>query len=81
MPGTRSMKATPLPVSIALAGHVRRLAPERDRDLETRAREQRDEDLRDREVEAERDLAEHLQRDDDGGEVQPRIAEPGRSTG
>ena len=44
-------------------------------ELEHGARAERDEDLRDRELEAERHLAEHLQRDDDGRQVQPRVLE------
>ena len=55
--------------------HQHALAPKRDRDLEHRAGEQRDEDLRDREVEVERRLPEDLERDDDAREVQARIAE------
>ena len=51
------------------------LTPERDPDLEHRAREQRDENLGDREPELERHLPEHLQRDDHRGQVQPRIAQ------
>ena len=49
------------------------LAPERDADLEHRARDERDEDLCDREPELERDLPEHLQRDDHRREVQARV--------
>ena len=51
------------------------LAPERDPHLEHRAGQQRDEDLRDREPELERHLAEDLQRDDHGREVEPRVAD------
>ena len=36
---------------------------------------ERDQDLGDRDPEVERDLAEHLQRDDHRGEVQPRVAQ------
>ena len=76
VPGTRRMKATPLPVSRALAGHmITRWRQKAIADLEHGAREQRDEDLRDREAEVERRLPEHLQRDDHGREVQPRVAE------
>ena len=51
------------------------LLPEDDRELENRAHADRDEDLRDRQVEVERDLAEDLERDDDRGEMQPRVLE------
>ena len=51
------------------------LLPEDDRELEDGAHADRDEDLRDRQVEVERDLAEDLERDDDRGEVQPRVLE------
>ena len=51
------------------------LAPEGDSHLEHCAGEQRDEDLGDREPEVERDLPEHLQRDDHGREVQSRVAD------
>ena len=37
--------------------------------------DERDEDLGDRQAEVERDLAEHLQRDDHGCEMQPRVAD------
>ena len=58
VPGTRRTKATPLPVSSALAGHMMHvLLPEGDRDLEHARSAERDEDLRDREPEVERDLA------------------------
>ncbi len=40
-----------------------------------RARADRDEDLRDREVEVERDLTQDLERDDDRGQVQPGVLE------
>ena len=55
--------------------HDHALSPERDPDLEDRAREQRDEDLRDREVEVERRLPEDLQRHDHAREVQARVAQ------
>ncbi len=54
--------------------HEHALASERDRDLEDGGREERDEDLGDRQAEAERRLSENLQRDDDRGEVQARVA-------
>ena len=51
------------------------LAPEGDPHLQHRAGEQRDEDLRDREPEVERHLAEHLQRDDHRRQVESRVAD------
>ena len=54
--------------------HDHALAAERDPDLEHRAREQRDEDLGDREPEAERHLAKDLERDDHRRQVEARIA-------
>ena len=54
------------------------LAPERDPHLEHRAGQQRDQDLRDREPEVERDLPEDLQRDDHRGEVEPRVPQRGQ---
>lgn len=58
--------------------HDDALLPEDDRELEDGAHADRDEDLRDREVEVEGDLTKDLERDDDRGEVQPRILD-GRS--
>ena len=52
----------------------RSLPPEDDGDLEHRARHDRDQDLRDRETEVERDLPQYLQGDDHGGQVQARVA-------
>ena len=53
VPGTRRISATPLPVSIALAGHTNaRRCAERDRHLDDRAREDRGEDLRHADLEA-----------------------------
>ncbi len=54
--------------------HDHAVAEERDRELEQACGSDRDQNLRDREVEPERDLPENVQRDDDRGEVQPRIA-------
>jgi hypothetical protein len=54
------------------------LPPERDPDLEHAAHEERDQDLGDRDPELERDLPEHLQRDDHRCEVQPRVAQGGK---
>ena len=51
------------------------LAPERDPHLEHRARQQRDEDLRDREPELERHLPQDLERDDHGRQVEARVAD------
>src|SRR5262245_3807975 len=51
------------------------LAPKGYADLEHRTGQERDEDLRDREIEVERHLAEHLQGDDHCGEVKPRVAD------
>ncbi len=51
------------------------LPPQGDPDLEHRARRDGEEDLGDREPEVEGDLAEHLQRRDHHGEVQPRVAQ------
>ena len=53
--------------------HEHVLAKEGDADLEHSAGEQRDEDLGDRQAEVERHLAEHLERDDHGRQVQARI--------
>ena len=55
--------------------HENPLAAERDRDLEDPGDRERDEDLRDRQLEVERHLPEDLQRDDHRREVQARIAE------
>ena len=49
--------------------------PEGDRHLEHGAGADRDQDLGDRQVEVERDLTEHLERDDHRGEVEPRIGQ------
>jgi hypothetical protein len=46
-----------------------------DRELDHGAGAERDEDLGDRELEVERDLPEHLQRDDHRGEVETRIGQ------
>ena len=76
VPGTRRMKATPLPVSSALAGHMITCCRRKAIPISSTAQvTQRDEDLGDRELELERDLPEHLQRDDHRGEVEPRIAD------
>ena len=61
--------------------HDHPLPPEGDRDLEERAREQRDEDLGDREREVERRLPEYLQRDDHRGEMEARVAQRGQEDG
>ncbi len=50
------------------------LPPSDDPDLEHGTGADRDEDLRDRETEVERDLAEDLERDDDRSQVQTRVA-------
>src|SRR4029077_17665731 len=55
--------------------HQHVLLAERDRHLEHRAREQRDEDLRDREAEMEGRLAEYLKCRDHGRQMEPRIAQ------
>ena len=74
--GTRKISATPLPVSIALAGHTNAsLTPERDRDLHDRARDDGGEDLRHGHVEPQLRLPEHVDRDDDRGDVQARVAQ------
>ena len=58
VPGTRRTNATPFPVRSALAGHmITRWLRNVIANSITRAREQRDEDLGDRELEAERRLA------------------------
>ena len=54
------------------------LLPEGDPDLDHGAGEQRDEDLRDRQLEVEGDLPEDLERDDHRGQVQPRVAQLGQ---
>ena len=54
------------------------LPPQDDGDFEHRARPDRDQDLRDREPEVERDLTEDLQGDDHGGEVQAGVAHAGQ---
>ena len=76
VPTTRRIRATPLPVSIALAGHTneRRLA-ERQDDLDDRAGQDRREDLRHADLEVQPDLAEDVDRDDHCGDVQPRVAD------
>ena len=56
--------------------HERPLTPEHDHGLEHGARDHRDENLRDRELEAERRLAEHLERDDREREMEPRVGPP-----
>ena len=70
------MSATPLPVSIALAGQTndRRLAEGQD-DLDDRAGQDRREDLRHADPEVQPDLAEDVDRDDDRRDVQARIAD------
>ena len=76
VPGTRRTNATPFPVRRALAGHMSTLlAAERDRDLEDPGDGERDEDLRDRQLEVERDLPEDLQRDDHPCEMEARVAQ------
>ena len=55
--------------------HEHALAAEGDRDLEDPGDRERDQDLRDRQLEVERDLPEHLERDDDGREVEARVAQ------
>ena len=71
------MNATPLPVSSALAGpHDHVLAEERDR--RTRARAHVPSATRIWAIDRRKsnaDLAEHLQRDDHRGEMQPRVAD------
>ena len=61
--------------------HDHVLPAEGDRDLEHRAGEERDEDLRDREPEVERDLAEDLERDDHRRELEARVAQPWEHNG
>ena len=68
--GRRRTKATPLPVSSALAGQKNdTLKDERDRDLENRRGADGEKDLRDRHLEVEADLTDHLKRGDDRREV------------
>ena len=70
------MSATPLPVSIALAGHTNdRLL--RNVSATSRIAQVRidGEDLRHADLEAQPDLPQDVDRDDDGGHVQPRIAD------
>ena len=57
------------------------VAEEGDADLEHGARPERDEDLGDRQVEAERRLPEHLQRDDHRGEMKARVADRRQQNG
>ena len=52
--------------------------PEGERDLDHRAGQDRGQDLRDADDEAERDLAQHVDGDDDRGHVQARIADVGQ---
>ena len=61
--------------------HEHALSPESDPDLEDRRGEHRDEDLGDRELELERDLSEHLERDDHRREVETRVARRGQQDG
>ena len=70
------MRATPLPVSIALAGHTNaRVWRKVSDDLQDPARQDRREDLRDADAESEPDLAQDVDRDDDRGHVEARIAD------
>ena len=79
VPGTRRTKATPFPVrKRARRPHEHALRAERDRDLEDPGDGERDEDLRDRQLEVERDLAEHLQGDDHRRQMEARIAQRGQ---
>ncbi len=55
--------------------HERVLTPERDRDLHDRARDDGGEDLRHGHVEPQLRLPEHVDRDDDRGDVQARVAQ------
>ena len=73
------MRATPLPVSIALAGHTKvRVWRKVMRDLDDRAGEDRGQDLRHADPEAQPDLAEDVDRDDHRRDVQTRIAQVGQ---
>ena len=56
----------------------RLLPPEDDGDFERGARHDRDQDLRDRKTEVERDLPQDLEGDDHGGQVQARVAHAGQ---
>ena len=76
VPTTRRMSATPLPVSIALAGQTNGAAlAEGQDDLDDRAGQDRGEDLRDADPEVQPDLAEDVDRDDDRRDMQPRVAD------
>ncbi len=58
--------------------HERAAPAERDRHLDDGAGEDGGEDLRHADLEAQLDLAEHVDRDDDGGDVQARVAQLGQ---
>ncbi len=58
--------------------HEHVLRAKRDRNLEDPGHRERDEDLRDRQLKVERDLAEHLQRDDHRRQMEARIARRGQ---
>jgi hypothetical protein len=76
------MNATRCPVMSALAGHSRTCwRQDAIADLEHARTSERDQDLRDRDAEVERDLAEDLERRDHGREVQARVRIDGRRTG
>ena len=76
VPGTRRTKATPLPVSSALAGHrITRCVRSAIADLEHGARAEREQDLRDREPEMEPTCPMHLQRRDRRREVEAGVAQ------
>ena len=76
VPTTRRIRATPLPVSIALAGQTN-IRVERNVSATsiTRGREDRREDLRDAHPEVEPDLAQDVDRDDHRRDVEPGVAD------
>ena len=77
-PTSRRINATPLPVSIALAGHTNAFADRKVSAISMTAQVRIAEDLRDGDAEAQRHLAEHVDRDDHRSHVQPRIADAGQ---
>ena len=68
----------PLPVNIALAGHECLFLAEGDDYLQNEASENRRQDLRHADMEAETYLAEGVERDDDPCHMQSRVAKLGQ---
>ena len=76
VPTTRRMSATPLPVSIALAGHTNaRVWRKVSATSMTAQVEDRGQDLRDADLEVQAELAQHVDRDDHRRHVEARVAD------